>query len=148
MATLTRPTRSTSTTDAPARQRRTGRVAGRIGWVLTAGLVAFLLFDAYGKITVNAYVVEASARMGIPAATLPVIGGVLLLCTVLFVIPRTAIIGAAGLSSYLGGAVFSQLRIEADLFSTTLFPVCFGLAVWTAMLLRSRATRELVKAGS
>jgi hypothetical protein len=149
MTAIARPTRPTRPATAPEPARRTGRVAGRWGWGLTAVLVAFLLFDAVGKLAMNAYVVEVSSGlMGFPPATVPVIGGVLLLCTVLFVIPRTAIVGAVALSAYLGGAVCAQLRIEADLFSTMLFPVYFGVLVWVAMLLRSRATRELVKAGS
>lgn len=140
----TSPTRNTSTTAVPASSRK-ARIAG---WSLTGVLTAFFLFDVYGKLFRIPEVVAACEQMGFPAATVPVIGGVLLLCTVLFVIPRTAIVGAVGLSAYLGGAVCSQLRIEADLFGSMLFPVYFGLLVWVAMLLRSRATRELVKAGS
>jgi hypothetical protein len=151
MATITSPTSAlhhTGTTEAPVRARRTGRAAGRTGWALTVALVAFLLFDSFGKLSMNPYVVEACAQMGFPAATVPVIGGVLLLCVVLFVIPRTAVIGGVALSAYLGGAVCAQLRIEADLFSTMLFPVYFGVLVWVALLLRSRALRQLVKVGS
>jgi DoxX-like family len=135
----------TSTTSPARNDGRGARIAGR---VLTGALVVFLLFDSITKILQVQDVVDATVRMGFPAATVPVIGSVLLLCIVLFVIPRTAIIGAVALTGYLGGAVCSQLRIEADLFSTMLFPVYFGILVWTAMLLRSRATRTLVKAGS
>ena len=148
MATITSPTSPTDTTPRTERTRRSGVVASRIGWVLTALLVLFLLFDAVTKLVSQSYVVEASGLMGFPPATVPVIGGVLLLCVVLFVIPRTAIVGAVALTGYLGGAVCAQLRIEADLFSTMLFPVYFGVLVWVAMLLRSRATRDLVRVGS
>jgi hypothetical protein len=142
MSVITRPTSTTSPTAAPPRRAKIA------GWTLTGLLTAFFLFDVYGKLLQIPEVVAACEQMGFPGATVPVIGGVLLLCTVLFVVPRTAIIGAVGLSAYLGGAVCAQLRIEADLFGTMLFPVYFGVLVWVAMLLRSRAARELVKAGS
>src|SRR4051794_5295299 len=97
MTTIARPTSTRShtstTTSTVAAERRTGRTAGRIGWALTAVLVLFLLFDSVTKLIRDPFVVAACAQMGFPAATVPVIGGVLMLCIVLFVIPRTAVIG-------------------------------------------------------
>ena len=54
------------------------------------------------------------------------IGGVLLGCLALYLVPRTAVLGAVLLTGYLGGAVCAQLRIEAPLFSNTLFPIYVG----------------------
>ena len=82
--------------------------------------------------------------MGFAASAVPIIGGVLLVCLVLYLVPRTAILGAVLLTGYLGGAVCAQLRIEAPLFSTMLFPVYFGIVVWVALYLRSPQLRELV----
>jgi hypothetical protein len=73
-----------------------------------------------------------------------VIGSVLLVCLALYLIPRTAILGAVLLTGYLGGAVCAQLRIGAPLFSTMLFPVYFGIVVWVALYLRSAKLRQLV----
>jgi hypothetical protein len=146
--TVTAHPTSTSRPTSPAGAERRARIARITGRILTGALVVFLLFDSLTKILQVQDVVDATVAMGFPAATVPVIGSVLMLCIVLFVIPRTAIVGAVALTGYLGGAVCSQLRIEADLFSTMLFPVYFGILVWTALLLRSRATRALVKAGS
>jgi hypothetical protein len=139
----------TSTTGPTSTTRTTGRarIATRAGWVLTAALGLFFVFDFATKLLQVQSVVDATVQMGFPASAVPVIGGTLLVCTVLWVIPRTTIIGAVALTGYLGGAVCSQLRIDADLFSTMLFPVYFGLLVWAATLLRSPATRALVKAG-
>ena len=86
--------------------------------------------------------------MGFPAWTVPVIGATLLVCLGLYLVPRTAVLGAVLLTGYLGGAVCAQLRIEAPLFSTLLFPVYVGVLVWLGLYLRSAALRTLVRAGS
>lgn len=72
--------------------------------VLT-GLVAFLLaFDALGKVLKLAPVMEGSAQLGLPDSVVPAIGVVLLLCTALYAVPQTAVLGAILLTGYLGGA--------------------------------------------
>ena len=93
-------------------------------------------------------VVEATVQMGFPATTVPVIGGTLLACLVLYLIPRTAVLGAVLLTGYLGGAVCAQLRIEAPVLGYLLFPVYTGVLVWLGLYLRSAALRALVRAGS
>jgi DoxX-like family len=143
MTTIARPTSTTR----PTTTGRRARIATRAGWILTAALTLFFVFDFATKLLQVQAVVDATVQMGFPAGAVPVIGATLLVCTVLWVIPRTTIIGAVALTGYLGGAVCSQLRLDADLFSTMLFPVYVGLLVWTATLLRSAATRALVKAG-
>src|SRR3954451_2990338 len=103
--------------------RPVSRAASRTGTVLTVVLTLFLLFDAVPKILQLPMVVEATQQMGFTASAVPVIGTVLLVCLALYLVPRTAILGAVLLTGYLGGAVCAQLRIEAPLFSTMLFPV-------------------------
>jgi hypothetical protein len=73
--------------------------------------------------------------MGFPVSTIPLIGAVLLLCTAIYLIPRTAVLGAVLLTGYLGGAVASQLRVSSPTFET-LFPVIFGVLIWAALFLR------------
>lgn len=125
-----------------------GRTARRIGYVLTGLAALFLLFDAVTKLLRLQVVVDATVQMGFPASTVPVIGATLLACLVLYLVPRTAVLGAVLLTGYLGGAVCAQLRIEAPLFSTLLFPVYVGVLVWLGLYLRSAALRALVRAGS
>ena len=127
--------------------RPVSRAASRTGTVLTVLLTVFFLFDAVTKLLRVPDVVVATQQMGFPTSSVPVIGSVLLVCLALYLVPRTAILGAVLLTGYLGGAVCAQLRIEAPLFSTMLFPVYFGVVVWVALYLRSRQLRELV-AGS
>jgi hypothetical protein len=124
--------------------RPVSRAAARTGTVLTALLAAFLLFDAVPKILQMPMVVQAVEAMGFAASATPVIGAVLLVCLALYLVPRTAILGAVLLTGYLGGAVCAQLRIEAPLFSTMLFPVYFGILVWVALYLRSPQLRRVV----
>ena len=123
-----------------------GRAAARTGRVLTALLTLFLLFDSVTKLMQLPMVVEATQQMGFPASTVPVIGGVLLICLALYLVPRTAVLGAVLLTGYLGGAVCAQMRIEAPLFSNTLFPIYVGIVVWVGLYLRSAALRTLVRA--
>ena len=124
--------------------RPVSRAASRTGTVLTVLLTAFMIFDAVPKILQLPFVVEATEAMGFAASAVPVIGTVLAVCLALYLVPRTAILGAVLLTGYLGGAVCAQLRIDAPLFSTTLFPVYFGTLVWVALYLRSPQLRRVV----
>jgi hypothetical protein len=125
-----------------------GRTARITGWVLTSLVALFLLFDSVTKLLQLPAVVEATVQMGFPATTVPVIGGTLLACLVLYLIPRTAVLGAVLLTGYLGGAVCAQLRIEAPVLGYLLFPVYTGVLVWLGLYLRSAVLRALVRAGS
>ena len=108
----------------------TGRIIG--------GLVAlFMLFDALMKFVKPAPVIQAFARTGWPVELSVPLGAILLTCTVLYLIPRTSVLGAVLLTGYLGGAVATNLRLENPLFSNTLFPVYFGVLMWTSLLLRT-----------
>ena len=124
--------------------RPVSRAASRTGLVLTVLITLFLLFDAVTKLMGVPDVMKATEQMGFADSAVPVIGSVLLVCLALYLIPRTAILGAVLLTGYLGGAVCAQLRIDAPLFSTMLFPVYFGIVVWVALYLRSATLRQLV----
>ena len=124
--------------------RPVSRAASRTGTVLTVLLALFLVVDAVPKLLQMPMVVEATQQMGFDASAGPIIGAVLLVCLVLYLVPRTAILGAVLLTGYLGGAVCAQLRIEAPVFSTMLFPVYFGILVWVALYLRSPQLRRVV----
>ena len=80
---------------------------------------------------------------------LPQVGGrrlplgiVLLSCTVLYLVPRTAVLGAILLTGYLGGAVATHVRVGEGLFPV-LFPVIMGLLVWGGLWLRDERVRAL-----
>jgi hypothetical protein len=92
----------------------------------------------------NIAVVRDSARvLGFDPDLMPLIGVIELLCLALYVVPRTSPLGAVLLTGYLGGALCAQLRIDAPLLSTLLFPVYVGVAVWAGLWLRDQRVRAL-----
>jgi hypothetical protein len=124
---------STSThADAPAKRPMRQKVG--IGISVLVG--AFLVFDAAGKLAGAEAFKEGTAALGFPAGQALVMGIVLSLCVIVYAIPRTAVLGALGITAYLGGAVTANMRIEAPLFSTILFAVYFGVVMWIGMVLR------------
>ena len=108
----------------------------RAGWILSGLIAAFLLFDVVGKLAKPAAVVQAFARTGWPVELSIPIGCILLICTLLYMTPRTSLLGAVLLTGYLGGAVATNLRLENPLLTHTLFPVYFGILAWLALWLR------------
>ncbi|HEX4064927.1 MAG TPA: DoxX family protein [Acidobacteriaceae bacterium] len=123
--------------EVPSGQRWTGRVI--------AGLIAaFMLLDAAMKFLRPPQVAAAFVRSGWPLELSVPLGVILLTCTVLYLIPRTAVLGALLLTGYLGGAVASNMRLQTPLFSQTLFPVYFGMLLWLALWLREPRLRELI----
>ncbi len=121
----------------------TSKVPHRIGWTLSVLTIAFMLFDAGGKLALESHVVDATTKIGYPVDAIRPIGLIALLCTVLYAIPRTAILGAVLLTGFYGGAVASKVRIEDPLFSSILFGVYFGLIAWGGLYLRDERLRSL-----
>jgi amino acid transporter len=114
------------------------------GRILSGLAILFLAFDGITKVMKAPAVVQASAQMGYPLRLIPVIGIVLLVCTAVYAIPRTSILGAVLLTGYLGGAVEAQLRAGNPLFAETLFPVYFSVLIWGGLFLRDRRLRALL----
>ena len=112
------------------------------GRILSTLVVLFLLLDGVMKLIKPAPVMQATARLGFPESAITGIGIVLLACTILYVIPRTAILGAVLLTGYLGGAVATQVRAGSPTFET-LFPVIIGVLVWGGLFLRDGRLRSL-----
>jgi hypothetical protein len=114
--------------------------AGRI----MSGLPAlFLLMDGSMKLYKPRVVVEATVQMGYPESAIVGLGAALLLSTLLYLLPRTAILGAILLTGYLGGAVASQVRVSAVLFNI-IFPVLIGTLLWGGIWLRDRRLQALI----
>ena len=112
------------------------RRGGRVGVVISVLVGAFLVFDVVGKLAGFQQVKEGTAALGFPPGQALVMGIVLAVCVVVYAIPRTAVLGALGITAYLGGAVTANMRVEAPLFSTVLFAVYFGVLMWVGMVLR------------
>jgi hypothetical protein len=113
------------------------------GRTLTTLVTLFLLFDAIMKIIKERHVLAASAEFGFGPNQIAMIGGILLACTALYALPRTAVLGAVLLTGYLGGAVVSQIRVGHGLFECG-FPVIFGALAWAGVYLRDSRLRPLL----
>ena len=115
------------------------------GRVLSGLAAAFLLMDAGMKIALPAVAAANSPDIGwaLDAATLRMLGTLLLIPTLLYVWPRTALLGAILITGYLGGAIATHLRIGSPLLSHTLFGVYLALFAWGGLWLRSPALRAL-----
>lgn len=81
--------------------------------------------------------------LGWPAKYLMLIGLIELGCVVLYVIPRTSLLGAVLMTGLLGGAIAANLRVENPLFSHTLFGVYLGLFMWGGLWLRDASLRAV-----
>ena len=103
------------------------------GRVIEAWVVLFLAFDSAVKILRLDVAVEGTTRLGYPADLVVIIGLVELACLLVYVVPRTAPIGALLLTGYLGGATATQVRVEDPWF---LFPVGVGVLIWGSLWLR------------
>ena len=111
--------------------------------ILTALSVLFFLMDGGMKLFKPPFVIEATTRLGWPESTIVGIGVTLLVCTVLYVIPRTAILGAILLTGYLGGAIASNVRAETPLFNAV-FPALFAVVVWASLVLRDKRLESIL----
>jgi hypothetical protein len=89
-------------------------------------------------------VAESFAHLGWPISLDIPLGVILLSCTAIYAIPRTAIFGAILLTGYLGGAVATHLRVGDPLFSHVLFPIYMGVALWAALCMRDDRLSRLI----
>ena len=121
-------------------QRLTGRS-------LSGFAAVFLLFDGAVKLFPLPAVADASRQLGYQPETIFGIGVVLLTCVVIYLIPRTAPIGALLLTAYLGGAVATHVRVGNPLFTHVLFPTYVAALLWGGLLLRNPALRVLLPFG-
>jgi hypothetical protein len=114
------------------------------GRILSGLVAAFLIFDAVIHLLKPAPVVEAFARFHLPLSLAVDLGVIELVCIALYVVPRTAVVGAVFLTGYLGGAVAIQLTTSNSLFGEILFPVYTAVVLWGGLYLRDERVRALV----
>ena len=86
---------------------------------------------------------ETMAQLGWPAGYAFMIGIIELTCLVLYLIPRTSLLGAVLMMGLLGGAIATQIRAGSPLFSHILFSVYLGLFMWGGLWLRDQRLRAL-----
>jgi DoxX-like protein len=125
---------------------RTGRGRTfRVGWVMSGLVIAFMLMDSTLKLLALPVVLESGAPLGFPGAAMArELGLTLLICTVLYTVPQTAVLGAILLTGYLGGAVSTHVRVGSPLFTHVLFGVYVGVLMWGGLYLREARLRLLI----
>lgn len=134
-------------TAAISEARPSTPVGAKLGWALSGVAILFLGTDAGAKILVPALMAAYTPpQLHIPADAgfYRLLGSILALCTALYAIPRTAVLGALLLTAYLGGAVATHLTASSPLLSNTLFGVYVGLAIWGGLYLREPRLRALL----
>ena len=122
-------------------------VANKLSWagyIVSALPALFLLLDALGKLFKPEPVVTGTLDLGYQESVIVPLGVLLLVCTVLYIIPRTSVLGAVLLTGYLGGAVATHVRLSNPLFTHQLFPVYLGALLWLGLYLRDARLRSLL----
>ena len=114
-----------------------------VGRIMSALPVLFLIFDSVIHVMRIPPVVEGFAKLGYSISLAIPLGIIEIVCLVLYVIPRTSVLGAVLLTGYLGGAVATNLRTGAPLFSNVLFPVYVGVLLWGGLYLRDNSLRAV-----
>jgi hypothetical protein len=113
------------------------------GWILSVLLVAFLLFSSYGKFFDFPDKAKMFEKLGITDPIAVYVGVIEIAIALLFLIPRTAFVAAILLSAYLGGAVWTHVRVEDNF----IFPIVIGVLVWVALGLRDDRVFQMAFGG-
>jgi hypothetical protein len=115
-----------------------------LGWVLSGLFGLFMLgASAYPKLSGMAVVQETMTALGWPDFPVLLVGLIELSCTLLYLLPATAVLGAVLMMGLLGGAIATQLHAGSPLFSHTLFGIYLGLIMWGGLWLRDPALRAV-----
>lgn len=118
------------------------RWAGRI---LTGIAVLFLAFDIGIKLVGVKAAVDGTTQLGFAPHHVLTIGLIQLACLVLYLVPRTAPLGAVLFTGYFGGAIATHLRLDNPLLTHTLFPIYVAALLWGALYLRDPRVRALLR---
>ncbi len=124
--------------------RHPGGAAAGLGRACTALSGLFLAFDTVLKVLRLRPAVEGTLALGYPPESVQWIGVIELVCLVLYLAPRTSVLGALLLTGYLGGAVATHVRISSPLLTHTLFPLYVVGLLWGGLYLREPRLRDLL----
>ena len=114
------------------------------GRVLSGVAVLFLTFDAAMKVFMMAPAIEGTTQLGYPASAIVPIGLIQVACLIVYLIPRTSVLGAILWTGYLGGAIATHVRAGSPLATHTLFPIYVAALLWAGLWLRDHRVRALL----
>jgi DoxX-like family len=123
---------------------QTSRSTIWIGRIVSGLPALFLLVDGAMKLVKPAVVVEATTKLGYSESLIVPIGIILILCTLLYLIPTTSVLGAILLTAYLGGAVATHVRAAEGGVFPIIFPIIFGALLWLGLYLNDTRLRALI----
>lgn len=110
-----------------------------------AGIVIlFMAMDSIFKFVANEAVIKGTTSLGYQLHHLPIMGTLGLLSIILYIIPRTEVLGAILLTGYFGGAIATHVRLDNPLFTHVLFTVYLGIFAWGALYLKNEKLRDLI----
>ncbi|NHA08107.1 DoxX family protein [Mucilaginibacter sp. HC2] len=110
------------------------------GTVISVLCILFLLFDSIGKIVRYSESVSGTKQLGWSETAVQPLGIILLICTILYIIPKTKVLGSILLTAYLGGATATMMRVGFPLY----FSIIFGILVWVGAYLTNSKLRDLI----
>ena len=110
------------------------------GYILSIVPVLMLLFSGAMKFIPSTQLNEGFAHLGWPIGLAPVLAVLELGCTIIYLIPRTSVLGAILLTGYMGGAIATHVRIEEAVY----LHVAFGVMLWGGLWLRDPRLRALI----
>jgi len=112
-----------------------------ISFGLSALVVAFLLLDAAVSLFAPHLLADAQAQVGFPSDLSPIVGSIILLCALLFAIPRTATIGAILITGFAGGAICTHLRVGEIGSAPQFIALALAGVAWLSLWLRDANIR-------
>jgi hypothetical protein len=127
-----------------ARDEPPSRAAVWGGRVMSGIACLFLAFGATMKVLQVPEAVQGTLELGYPASVLLGLGIVQVVCLVVYLVPRTAVLGAVLWTGYLGGAIATHVRMQHPWASQVLFPVYVAVLLWGGLWLRDRALRGVL----
>ena len=142
-ATLLRPTSYEATRSATSASRPSRRSV-IVGRVLTGIAAVLLAMDAGIKLALAKAAVEGSAQYGFNPQQVFVIGVIAAICLVLYLVPRTAPIGAVLWTGYFGGAIVTHFRLGNPLLTHVLSPIYVSALIWGSLYLRDPRVRAVL----
>ncbi|MCR6483496.1 DoxX family protein [Amycolatopsis sp. OK19-0408] len=127
--------------------RTASRTTTTVSWGLTVVTALFLGYIAVVKLLRVPYMEESVMAMGFTRGSTPIVGATLAVCLLVYLVPRTEILGAVMLTGFLGGALCAHFRIGMPVFPNYVMVVGTGVLAWLPLYLRNDLVRKIVKIG-
>ncbi len=112
-------------------------------YILSGLVILFMLFDSIMKFVKPPQVIQGTIDLGFSEHHILILGILGLLSTLLYIVPKTSVLGAILLTGYFGGAMATHIRLDNPLFSHILFTVYLGIFAWGGLWLRNETLQRV-----